>query len=93
MIRALWMVPCHGSQTCRGGDLDREEFMRRRGWNDEATETLNRRKREAASRIAMISARCLTVLTRTREGLCQKERRGRRAHCPAVQNSWVISKS
>ena len=37
------------------------EFMRKRGWNDEATETLNRRKREAASRIAMISAPCLNL--------------------------------
>ena len=49
-----------------------KELMRRRGWNDEATETFNRRRGKAASRIAMISARCLTILTRTREGLCQK---------------------
>jgi hypothetical protein len=37
------------------------EFMRKRGWNDEATETLDRRKRKAAFRTATTSEPCLTT--------------------------------
>ena len=54
------------------------EFMRKRGWNDKATETLNRRKRESGlsdrDDIRTMFAQCLTILTRTREGLCEKQR-------------------
>ena len=45
------------------------EFMHKRGWNDEATEILNRRNWESGLSDPMISAPYSSILTRTREGL------------------------
>ena len=44
------------------------EFMRKRGWNDEATETLNRRKRESGLWDRDDIRTMFDTLTQTREG-------------------------
>ncbi len=72
--------------TERGGEIGRcrasvlpaicirtwNEFMRKRGLNDEATETLNRRKGKRLSDRDDIRTMFEPILTGTREGLCEK---------------------
>ena len=41
------MVLCHGLKPTEEETLIWNEFMRKRGWNDEATKNLNRTKRES----------------------------------------------
>ena len=66
------------------------EFMRRRGWNDEATETLNRRKRESGLSDRDDIRTMFDYIDADERRPVPEAIRGRRAHCPGVQNSWVI---
>ena len=64
--------------------------MRRRGWNDEATEAFNRRKRESGLSDRDDIRTMFDYIDADERRPVPEARRGRCAHCPAGQNSWVI---